>query len=200
LEKGLLYNEPELLIQIAEGNQDAFERLYRHYRNKAYTIALTYLTVPDQAEDILQECFLKLWYNRRQLPEIENFDSYLFIMLRNELISALRKTETQQKIIRQVQQTAALQPAKLSGIEQAESARLQLVIREIIAKLPVKHQQIYQLSREEGLSHAAIAEQFGISPRTVSNLLSIILNQLRTALRSRGYLPETILAALIVFF
>ena len=196
----MLYNERELLTQIAEGNQDAFERLYRHYRNKAYTVALTYLTVPDQAEDILQECFLKLWYNRRQLPEIENFDSYLFIMLRNELISALRKTETQQKIIRQVQQTAALQPAKLSGIEQAESARLQLVIREIIAKLPVKHQQIYQLSREEGLSHAAIAEQFGISPRTVSNLLSIILNQLRTALRSRGYLPETILAALIVFF
>lgn len=196
----MLYNERELLTQIAEGNQDAFERLYRHYRNKAYTVALTYLSVPDQAEDILQECFLKLWYNRQRLPEIEEFDRYLFIMLRNELISALRKTETQQKIIRQVQKTATLQPAKLSGIEQAESARLQLAIREIVAKLPAKQQQVYKLSREEGLSHAEIAEQFGISARTVSNLLSIILNQLRTALRTQGYLPETILAALIVFF
>lgn len=196
----MLYNERELLLQIAEGNQDAFERLYRHYRNKAYTIALTYLTVPEEAEDVLQECFLKLWYNRQRLTEIEAFDQYLFIVLRNMLISALRKTETQQKIIKQVQQTAVLQPGKLSGIEQAESARLQEAIRGVIAKLPAKQQEIYKMSREEGMSHAEIAQVFQISDRTVSNLLSIILNQLRTALRTQGYLPETILAALIAFF
>lgn len=196
----MLYNERELLLQIAEGNQDAFERLYRHYRNKAYTIALTYLTVPEEAEDVLQECFLKLWYNRQRLTEIEAFDQYLFIVLRNMLISALRKTETQQKIIKQVQQTAVLQPGKLSGIEQAESARLQEAIREVIAKLPAKQQDIYKMSREEGMSHAEIAKTLQISDRTVSNLLSIILNQLRSALRAQGYLPETILAALIVFF
>ncbi len=196
----MLYNEKELLLQIAEGNQDAFERLYRHYRNKAYTIALTYLTVPEEAEDILQECFLKLWYNRQRLTEIEAFDKYLFIVLRNMLISALRKTETQQKIIKQVQQTTVLQPGKLSGIEQAESARLQEAIREVIAKLPAKQQHIYKMSREEGMSHAEIAQVLQISDRTVSNLLSIILNQLRSALRAQGYLPETILAALIAFF
>lgn len=196
----MLYNERELLLQIAEGNQDAFERLYRHYRNKAYTIALTYLTVPEEAEDVLQECFLKLWYNRQRLTEIEEFDKYLFIVLRNMLISALRKTATQQKIIQQVKQTTVLQPGKLSGIEQAESARLQETIREVIAKLPAKQQDIYKMSREEGMSHAEIAKALQISDRTVSNLLSIILNQLRSALRAQGYLPETILAALIVFF
>lgn len=196
----MLYNERELLLQIAEGNQDAFERLYRHYRNKAYTIALTYLTVPEEAEDVLQECFLKLWYNRQRLTEIEEFDKYLFIVLRNMLISALRKTETQQKIIQQVKQTTVLQPGKLSGIELAESARLQETIREVIAKLPAKQQDIYKMSREEGMSHAEIAKTLQISDRTVSNLLSIILNQLRSALRAQGYLPETILAALIVFF
>ena len=196
----MLYNERELLLQIAEGNQDAFERLYRHYRNKAYTIALTYLTVPEEAEDVLQECFLKLWYNRQRLTEIEEFDKYLFIVLRNMLISALRKTETQQKIIKQVQQTTELRPGKLSGIELAESARLQEAIRGVIAKLPAKQQYIYKMSREEGMSHAEIAQVLQICDRTVSNLLSIILNQLRSALRARGYLPETILAALIVFF
>lgn len=196
----MLYNERELLLQIAEGNQDAFERLYRHYRNKAYTIALTYLTVPEEAEDVLQECFLKLWYNRQRLTEIEEFDKYLFIVLRNMLISALRKTATQQKIIQQVKQTIVLQPGKLSGIELAESARLQETIREVIAKLPAKQQDIYKMSREEGMSHAEIAKALQISDRTVSNLLSIILNQLRSALRAQGYLPETILAALIVFF
>lgn len=196
----MLYNERELLLQIAEGNQDAFERLYRHYRNKAYTIALTYLTVPEEAEDVLQECFLKLWYNRQRLTEIEEFDKYLFIVLRNMLISALRKTATQQKIIQQVKQTTVLQPGKLSGIELAESARLQETIREVIAKLPAKQQDIYKMSREEGMSHAEIAKALQISDRTVSNLLSIILNQLRSALRAQGYLPETILAALIVFF
>lgn len=196
----MLYNERELLVQIAEGNEDAFERLYRHYRNKAYTIALTYLTVPEEAEDVLQECFLKLWYNRQRLTEIEAFDQYLFIMLRNMLISALRKTETQQKVIKQAQQTAVLQPGKLSGIEKEESARLQGAIRDIIAKLPARQQEVYKLSREEGMTHAEIARVFQISDRTVSNLLSIILNQLRSALRAQGYLPETILAALIVFF
>ncbi len=196
----MLYNEKELLVQIAEGNQNAFEQLYRYYRNKAYTIALTYLTIPDEAEDILQECFLKLWNNRHQLSEIEEFDSYLFIMLRNMLISALRKSETKQRIIKQAQQTVVLQHNKLSGIEKGESARLYQAVQKLIKQLPERQQQIYKLSREEGLTHAEIAKLFNISARTVSNTLSIILNQLRSALSSQGYLPEVIFAALIAFF
>lgn len=194
-----LHNEKELLQQIAAGDELAFEQLYRHYRNKAYTVALTYMTSPQEAEDVLQECFLKLWKKRESLAAIEQFDHYLFIILRNMLVSALRKSEVQEKIKNHVRQAAFLQPASFSEAELAEAGELHKTIQQVIAGLPEKQQRIYRMSREAGMSHEEIAQSLEISQRTVSNTISLVLNRLRDSLREQGYLPETIIAAVIIF-
>lgn len=190
------YNESEILRQAASGDEQAFAGLYRQYRNKAFHVALTYLSSPSLAEDVLQELFLKLWEKRSALPGIQQFENYFFVALRNMLISALRKSERQQQIITHIRQAAILQP---TPTELAEATDLQQTIHHVLNQLPEKQRLIYKMSREEGLSHDDIGKELGLSPRTVSNIISLVLNELRQALKAQGYLAELITAAILFF-
>jgi RNA polymerase sigma-70 factor (ECF subfamily) len=180
-----------------QGDEQAFEVLYRHYRNRTYTLALTYMNDPALAEDVLQDFFLKIWQVRLTLEKIDRFEHYLFTALRNRLISELRKKDRQQKIKSYLSRENAWQP---TAEQLTESRELHSAIREALQQLPEKQQTIYRLSREEGLNHEEIAARLQLSPRTISNLLSLTLNHLRTALRAKGYLPGTIVAATLFFY
>lgn len=181
---------------VATGDEDAFEQLYRHYRNKAYSVALTYMTVPALAEDVLQDFFLKLWKKRAVFSEIVRFDQYLFIMLRNMLISELRKHERQQGIRQHIRESVLTLPTP-DELTQAENLRE--TIYKALQSLPRKQQEIYRMSREQGMDHDEIAGILDISPRTVSNNITFVLNHLRNTLREQGYLAETITVAIILF-
>lgn len=191
------YHEKEIIRLITLGDEQAFEALYRHYRNRTYTLALTYMNDPALAEDVLQEFFLKLWQVRQTLEKIDRFEHYLFTALRNRLISELRKKDRQQKIKSYLSRENAWQP---TAEQMTESRELHNAIRGALQQLPEKQQTIYRLSREEGLNHEEIAAQLQLSPRTISNLLSLTLNHLRTALRAQGYLPGTVVAATLFFY
>jgi RNA polymerase sigma-70 factor (family 1) len=191
------YHEKEIIRLIIQGDESAFEALYRHYRHRTYTLALTYMNDPAQAEDVLQEFFLKIWKVRLTLEKIDRFDLYLFTALRNQLISELRKKDRQQKIKAYLSRENAWQP---TAEQMTESRELHSAIREALQQLPEKQQTIYRMSREEGLNHEEIASRLQLSPRTISNLLSLTLNHLRTSLRAQGYLPGTIVAATLFFY
>lgn len=192
-----LHKDKELLARIAEGDEQAFETLYRRYRNKAYSITLTYITVPSQAEDILQELFLTLWEKKETLPQIESFDHYLFIMLRNRLVTELRKKERQERIKQYSSQTHIQQSTPDQQTEANEANR---IIQEALLQLPEKQQRIYRMSREEGLNHEEIGAILDISPRTVSNNISFALNHLRAVLDQHGYLVIDIVVLTPVLF
>lgn len=192
-----LPNERALLYRVTEGDTGAFELLYRHYRNKAYTISLTYINDPATAEDVLQDFFLKLWNNREKLLEVENFDNYFFIMLRNMLISALRSKERQQKIKTYVNQFSFLHS---DPQQQSEAYALAQTIQHALQQLPEKQQGIYRMSREEGLNHEQIGSILHISPRTVSNTITLVLNYLRNTLREQDYLVEILLLQTALYF
>lgn len=191
------YHEKEIIRLITRGNEQAFEALYRHYRNRTYSLALTYMNDPAQAEDVLQEFFLKLWKIRLTLEKIDRFDLYLFTALRNQLISELRKKGRQEKIKAYLARENAWQA---TAEQMTESRELQNAIRAALQQLPQKQQAIYRMSREEGLNHKEIAVQLQMSPRTISNLLSLTLNHLRTTLQAQGFLPGAIVAATIFFY
>ena len=84
-------DEKLLLLQIAEGNEKAFAVLVERKWNNIYLQALTYLKSAQAAQDMVQEVFIRIWQNRKKLPAIESFVSFVFILARNEIISALRK-------------------------------------------------------------------------------------------------------------
>lgn len=86
------------LVSTSRGDQVAFTMLLRSHWNKVYTQALTYLKSPELGQEITQDVFVKIWNVREKLDQVENFSDYLFIISRNEIISALRKKNSSHRL------------------------------------------------------------------------------------------------------
>lgn len=177
-------NISALLARVALGDQTAFAELHRYYWHEIFTLALSFLKSPELAEDILQEVFVKLWLKREDLPSIEDFTPYLMVMVRNEVISFLRRNTVQEKLKRLYWENNAGE----NTIPDLSSGDTAVLIAAALARLPEKQQYVFNLSREKGLSHEQIAKETGLSPKTVSNTITIVLNHLRIFLHRKGYL------------
>ena len=181
-----LMTDHDLLKKLKEGDEPAFRELYaRHGRQvMAFAYHLTHSAV--DAEDILQETFLRLWTGREQLPEIEHFGNYIFTIARNKTLDHLRKVALQQKLMDRVW-------ANISEV--ADDLELQLDAREsraligkALARLSPQKQKIFHLSRHQGLSHEEIGQQLHLSRSRVKNLLVEILKYIRYYLAQHSML------------
>src|ERR1700730_497320 len=89
------HDEKEMLAKIATGDQDAFTRIYHAYAGRIYTVAITYLEQESEADELMQEIFIKVWDKREKLDSIDNFKSWLFITARNTIYDHFRKTRAE---------------------------------------------------------------------------------------------------------
>lgn len=179
------HREKELLSKIAAGDEAAFRELHDLYWNDVYSLALAFTKSPQAAEDLVQELFIKLWMKRNALGHVENFQAFFRIMVRNHLISALRKSRKQENDLRAFIKLAdPAEPFQFTP-EVNEASRL---VSEIIAKLPARQQEIFKMSREEGLDHEKIANRLNVSKKTVSNTITITLAFIRKQLHKNGLL------------
>lgn len=180
----LIHNEKELLLQVAEGDEKAFILLHDHYFDKVYYAGLSFLKSPDLAMDTLQDIFFSLWKKREMLRTVENFGAFLMVMVRNELINALQRNTRREQVYKEY--SLQLPTNFMLSDEQLEYKQLELLIKKAIEALSPQQQLIYRLTREEGLSHAAIAERLGLSAKTIANTITLILNHLRVYLSTHG--------------
>lgn len=157
----------DLFQRIADGDEAAFTVIFNQYWNNIYSVSLVLTKSEELAEDVTQEIFLKVWRNRSQLPAIERFDNYLFILARNYIFSEFRKLKIRKEFIRQLHDHFSLNNRTPEAeLLSKESAAL---VEQAISHLAPQQQQVYRLSREQGLTHEAIAGQLGISVHTVRN-------------------------------
>jgi RNA polymerase sigma-70 factor (family 1) len=180
LTREALHNENDLLLQIALGNEAAFAHLVNHYWQKVFSICLTYVKLPETAEDISQEIFLKIWHKRESLSTIDSFDNYIFIITRNTVVSTLRKTSFQKNVQAEIADTIAA--SQMSAEDMLVSKKLSELLANAVTCLPPQQQKIWQLSRDGGLSHEDIAREMGISKNTVKVHLVRAINFIRTYL------------------
>ncbi|PWV56128.1 RNA polymerase sigma factor [Chitinophaga sp. S165] len=169
--------DTDLLQRMKKGDESAFRELYnRHSRQvAAFVFHLTHSAV--DAEDILQETFLKLWTNRDQLPPIVNPGNYIFIIARNKTLDHLRKIAQQQKLVDHIW-------SNISNVADALDLQLdaresQQLINTALSRLTEQQRTIFRLSRQEGLDHAAIANQLQLSKSRVKNVQVETLRFLR---------------------
>ncbi len=170
-----------MLQEIAEGNESAFRLLFNEYWQNIYGVAYMLTKSAPMAEDMVQEIFMKLWIKREQLPEVENFCNYLFIVARNHIFNELKKKSTDiiftNHLFEYFHDTKGTPEKKLIEKEAEQ------IIDEIIERLPQQQKMIYRLSREEGLSRNEMADRLGIAPNTVRNHLSRALEMIRHELQ-----------------
>ena len=84
--------EKELIIALKQGNEKAFNILYKQYWKQVYNFCRLYLTNMEEAEEVVQDVFVRLWQSRDFLRENDNFKGLLFIISRNLVFNQTRKS------------------------------------------------------------------------------------------------------------
>jgi RNA polymerase sigma-70 factor (ECF subfamily) len=174
------YSEKELLLKVAEGDEDAFTRLFYAYKGKLFSFILDLTLSEAKAEDILQDVFLKIWQARGELGKVENFNAYIFRAAQNRAIDQLRKFSRETLLLRDFSRQG-IDPSGRPD-EAMLYRQMQQRIGEAVDHLPLKQKQVYLLHKEEGLPHDEIAQKMGLSVSTVQNHMFRAVGNIRAYL------------------
>lgn len=174
------HSDSLLVKELIAGNEKAFRVLFDTYRNDLYKYSLSMVIREAYAEEIVQDVFMKVWIKRESLNPNLSFRSYIFTITRNMNIKFLKKASNNLKLREELfyRSQKSSNPTELM-LAEAEMEKLK---QQALDQLPPKRRQIFELSRNEGLSYEAISEELGISPHTVRNHMSKALETLRKIL------------------
>ncbi len=173
-------NDRELLSRLKEGDERAFEEIYRQYAYQLTEFASSKLTSMAEAQDVIHDLFVHIWAERATLQVNECLKSFLFAAVRYRIIDYIRKNMTRSKYAAMVQ---TLMPTPVYELEKhLEAKELGEILEKAVNGLSPRVQEVYRLSRHEDLSIAEIATQLHLSDQTVKNQLVTAIKHLRGAL------------------
>jgi len=171
----------ETIRQFKADDKSAFNTIYQTYSKRILSFAYAYIKIQSDAEEIVQDVFLKVWENREKIDEYLSFESYLFTITYNTTISLLRKKVTEKQYIAYLKSIQNTSPGN-NTIPEIEFTELKEKAHQIIEKLPPRQKQVFNLNREEGLTYTEIATLLNISPNTVESHMERALKTIRKKL------------------
>ncbi|MCJ8164045.1 RNA polymerase sigma-70 factor [Pontibacter sp. E15-1] len=168
---------------LKAGDVSAFENLYRLFEPKLYAFALRLVRNREDAEEIVQEVFLKVWEGRHLLEPDQNVDGYLFSIAKHLVYNKAR---------RKAYEFAFAQYIAVAGertgcfTEQAvEFKDLTKLLEDAYDALPPVRRQVFVMSRVEGKSNSEIAQLLNTSNSNIENHLHKALKAIRQ--KFKGY-------------
>jgi RNA polymerase sigma-70 factor, ECF subfamily len=179
--------EEEVLInRLVLGDQTAFELLFRYYYPGLVTFASQIVLSQEDAEEIVQDFFLRLWAKRNDIRNSNSLKSYFFTSVKNSSLNFLKKEKISEKIRSEFKYLT--EHDQLYNPDLFVVSELQTRIKEAFGKLPPRANEIFTLSRFKGFTNDEISEKLNISKRTVETQISNSLKILRTELKDYLFL------------
>lgn len=165
-----------IVQEIKEGNERSFQQIFHAYYENLCHYAFTILRDMDDAEDVVQSMFLKIWEKREELTITHTVKAYLYRAVYNQCVNQLDHRVVQQKF---QEQNAA---KKLSGVQHPEIFPNELEDRIVAAinTLPKQCRTIFIMSRYQEMKYAQIAKALDLSVNTIENQISKALRILRS--------------------
>jgi RNA polymerase sigma-70 factor (ECF subfamily) len=176
-------NRPEehiLFEKIKKGDEKAFEKLFRHYYPHLCLYATQILKNASAAEEIVQELFVRLWEKRKETEVETSLKNYLLRAVKNQCLNYIKHSQIKNEYSRKI--LAENEPVSTEYDFESQT-ELFRKIEESISELPEKRQEIFRLSRQEGLKYREIATKLNISPKTVETQMGLAIKTLREKLR-----------------
>ena len=165
----------EIMEQFMRGNPSAYLFLFNAYYPCVFQSLKRVLKNEDDAKDLTQRIFMRLWLQQTKYPGIRNVEAYLFRCMHNALVNFLQSKNRKMARITTQQERADVN----SPHEHLVANDLRQHTHILIARMPKQRQKIFRLSRLSGFSNEEIAKLLGISKKTVENHLNLALGTLR---------------------
>ncbi|MGV8094999.1 MAG: RNA polymerase sigma-70 factor [Mangrovibacterium sp.] len=179
-----------LVDNLRNGDLEAFDLIFKKYGDRLFGFALAYLKSREDTEELVQDVFLKIWENRKNLKKESSLKSYLFTIAYHNMCRLFREKQIHEKFTEEI----LAQDNRIINLdEQLEYKSTLEQVNRLIEKLPEKQRIIFLKSRKEGKSSKEIANEMNLAPGTVDNQISIAIKFLRKNL------PEGSFAVLLYF-
>ena len=171
----------ELVRLLKRGDMKAFDIIYEKYSRRLYGFVFRYVKQDADTEEIVQDVFIKIWKSRTKIDVYSSFESFLFTIAHNAMVNLLKKRVTEQKYVKHVKSLQIVNES-YELTDEIHYKELEQKFLGLLDELSPRQKEIFQLSREEGLSNKEIADKLGISIQTVKNHLVTTLSFLRNKL------------------
>jgi RNA polymerase sigma-70 factor (ECF subfamily) len=179
-------NEILLIRAFKNGDQKAFEKLFERYHKKLYAYLMRLLNSKEDAEEIVQESFIKIWEMREEFIEGYPFDALLFKIAKNTFLNFTRQKVNRRVFEDHFQLINEIEAEKADDYVIFKETRE--IIRLIIDDMPPRRREVFIMKKIEGLTRKEISEKLGISIITVDSHLLKANNYLKNELKKYSLL------------
>jgi RNA polymerase sigma-70 factor (ECF subfamily) len=169
-----------LIRQLKNGDESAYEMLFKEYYQLLVMFANKYLFDIEASKELVQDLFVHIYEKRENLIINSSLKSYLFRSVHNRSLNLINALKIKNKYVEHIERTTS---ANANSIEnEMNKTELEHAIYKAIGELPPKCRDIFKLNRFEGLTNSEIAEKLKLSKRTVETQISKALKILRIKL------------------
>ena len=177
--------DARLLAEFARGKTRAFRQLVEKYKRRAYFVALGLVGSPDDAWDLSQEAFIRIWKSRKSFDPDRPFWPWFYSVLANLCKNCLRDREVR---TRHAEEIRSLEYSRREGLGNPEvifeETRTQKLVWGGIQQLPFKFREIIILRHFQEMPYEDIAQQLGIPEGSVMSRLYYARKKLREILEN----------------
>ena len=166
--------ERDIFRLFAEGNAEAFRKIFESFYPKVYGFVEHLVHDPDEAKDVTQKIFIRMWINRDKFLDVNGYDSYIFILSKYTVLNHIRHRKTPVT-------DAPLHDIRDSGSpeDKVQMQEIRKRVDGIVEKMPRQRRQIFRMSRMLGLRNDEIARELDLSKKTVENHINLALKEIR---------------------
>jgi RNA polymerase sigma-70 factor, ECF subfamily len=176
-----------LLPAVSDGDVAAFEQLYDRHAPILYALLLRMLANPEDAQEVLQEAFVKAWNDAsRYDPSRGSELAWLISIARSRGIDRIRSRKVRGEREKDAAQDNSIRSAAVDGMAAVESVVVgeeQRAVRAALAEIPEVQRQALELAYFDGLSQSEIAEKLGVPLGTIKTRMQLGMRKMRERLR-----------------
>lgn len=169
----------DIVAQLRHGDHSAFKQVFDKWHKKLYAYFLGKTRDEDAAKDLSQQTFIKFWESRKSLSDDYTVEIQLFNKARFIYIDWLRKMSNHRRLL-----SEQADPTLRADHDSYLQFDLKEGIMKAIATLPEMRGKVFRLKHQDGYSYKEIAEQLGISVKTVDNHLLQATRQMKKIISS----------------
>lgn len=167
------------------GDHGAFDTLFLGYYDKIRYFIKGIVRTEQDAEELTQDIFVKMWDNREKVDPDRSVSSLMYTLARNSALNFIKHKYVQQSYLK----TLPDEPFEGGSEEQLYAKEIELIIKMTVAGMSEQRRRIYEMSREKGITNDEIADKLGITKKTVENQLTLALKDIRK-----------VISAMLIFF
>jgi RNA polymerase sigma-70 factor (family 1) len=181
------YSDNVLIALVKSGDIDAFTEIHNRYYVKLYSHAYKRLPDREEVKDILQELFVSVWNNRETIELKVALPAYLYTAVRNRILNAYKHEKVKTDYLAAFQNFLDNHTEPVAD-EQLRLKELTTMIEAEVSEFPPQMRRVFEMSRNEALSHQEIADELNISTLTVRKHVQNSLKILRAKLSAYLYM------------